>query len=173
VTVSPGDGTSRGEPTPAQAADCVPTHHAKTVVKRKKVRRRGKVVRVKRRKVVRWTTCEPPPAPPATCPEPASALGVTARDSTGSTFTLSRPCVSAGLVTVGLNNLGEDPHNLFLTPNGPSSEPVYRLPETEPFEVPSLERDEGTFELNRGDWYLWCDLLSHEQQGMAATLQVR
>jgi hypothetical protein len=172
LTVAPGSGAPGGGIAPADAADCVPVQHAKTVVKRKKVRRKGKVVKVKRRKVVRWTTCEPlPPAP--SCAEPASTLGVIARDSTGSTFTLSRPCVSAGLVTVGLNNLGEDPHNLFLTPNGPGSEPVYRLPATEPFEVPSLDRDEGTFELSRGDWYLWCDLLSHEQQGMAATLQVR
>ena len=173
LTLSPGAGEPGIEPAPAQAADCFPVQHSKTVVKRKKIRRKGgKVVRVKRRKVVRWTTCEPP-APAPSCPLPASTLGVTARDSAGSTFTLSRPCVSAGLVNVGLNNLGEDPHNLFLSPNGPGSDPVYRLPDTEPFEVPSLEQDEGTFELARGDWYLWCDLLSHEQQGMAATLLVR
>ncbi|MGZ5310335.1 MAG: hypothetical protein ACXWZW_01320 [Solirubrobacterales bacterium] len=175
AALPPGPGGEGGavSPAPARAADCVPVQHSKTVVKRKKVRRNGKIVRVKRKRVVRWTTCAPPPPSPPTCAEPSSILGITARDQAGSTFTLSRPCVSAGVVSVELNNLGEDPHNVFLSPNGPGSEPIHRLPGAEPFEVPSLGRDSDEFALTPGDWYLWCDLLTHEQQGMSATLAVR
>jgi len=32
------------------------------------------------------------------------------------TFTLSRPVVAAGSVTVELRNVGEDPHNLVVSP---------------------------------------------------------
>jgi hypothetical protein len=182
-----GSGGPAG-PSSASADACVPVQHSKKVVKRKKVRRKGglvrvrgkkvwrkgKLVRVKRKKIVRWTTCEPPPATP--CPEPSSTLGVTARDSGGlPRYTLSRPCVTAGGVSVELNNQGEDPHHVFLRPLGTSEgDPaVKRLPDTAPFEVPPGMQASATFSLAPGTWYLWCDLLLHEQQGMSATLEVR
>jgi hypothetical protein len=168
----PGPGGASG-PAPALAADCVPVQHAKTVVKRKKVRRAGKLVKVKRRKVIRWTTCEPPAPPPASCAEPASALGVIARDSAGFEFTLSRPCVSAGSVAVELDNRGEDAHALALRPAGPPAPPAHRVPGPYPAEVePGLQAG-ADLELSAGDWYLWCDLPGHEQAGMNATLAVR
>lgn len=153
------------------AADCVPVLHTKRVVKRKKVRRHGKWVRVKRKRVKRWWTCEPAPEPPG-CAVPASALGVSAYDLGGSRFVLSRPCVDAGAVNVELRNQGEDPHNLFMRPSG-QLDPAYTIPEQEPFELAPLGVQDRTVALTPGQWYLWCDLLTHEQQGMNATLTVR
>jgi hypothetical protein len=168
-----GPGAVAG-PAPAKAADCVPVKHSKRVVKRKQVRRHGKLVKVKRRKVVRWTSCEPPPAIP--CPEPSANLGVTARDDMSlPRYSLSRSCVTAGAVSVQLNNQGEDPHHVFMRPLGTTEgdAAVKRLPGTAPFEVPPGMQGSDTFNLSAGTWYLWCDLLLHEQQGMSASLEVR
>ena len=166
-----GDGTPPAGTELAQAADCVPVQHTKKHVHKKKVRRHGKLVTKRRKHIHRWTTCEPVPAP-LTCAEPASNLGVVARDATGSSFTLSRTCVSAGDVTVELNNQGEDPHNVFLRPvSGP--DPGYSIPADPPYELGPLSQEEATFNLGAGEWYLWCDLLLHEEQGMNAHLTVR
>lgn len=159
---------------PAEAADCVPVQHSKTVVKKKKVRRHGKLVKVKRKKVVRWTTCDPVPAP-STCAEPSSSLGVVSLDMP-SRFNLSRPCVSAGQVSIQLNNtLGDDPHNLFLKPGTSYGDGVaaYKLPVSDPFQVEPGDVDSAAVALTPGDWYLWCDLLTHRVSGMEAVLQVR
>lgn len=174
ILTLPGEGAGGGIPVvpeTARAADCVPVQHSKSVVKRKKVRRRGKIVKVKRKRVVSWTTCEPRPAAPA-CDESASNLGVIARDLTGFTFTLSRPCVSAGVVSVQLNNQGDDAHALALRPAG-SGAAVYRLPGPHPSELEPGTQVSGDLQLSAGDWYLWCDLPLHEEQGMNVTLAVR
>jgi hypothetical protein len=160
-----------GGPAPAIGANCVPVQHSKKVVKRKKVRRHGKLVTVKRRRIVRWTTCEPVALPPQ-CAVPSANLQVTAQDLTGSRYVLSRNCVSAGAVDVELVNEGEDPHNLFLRPVG-GPDPGLSIPEDPPFELAPMGVESRTFELAAGDWYLWCDLLTHEAQGMNATLAVR
>jgi hypothetical protein len=162
-------------PATAQAADCIPVEHTKAHIHKKKVRRHGKKVTKRRKHIHRWTTCEPPP-PVLACAEPSSVLGVTARDDMASPrYTLSRPCVTAGEVDVELNNQGEDPHHVFLRPAGMASvDPVFRIPDDPPlYELPPGEVEEATLTLTAGDWYLWCDLLTHEQQGMYATLQVR
>lgn len=164
----------------AAAADCIQVQHSKKVVKRVKVKRKGKLVKVKRRKTVRWTTCEPVPPPPG-CAEPSSSLGVTARDDMAQPrFTLSRSCVTAGTVSVQLQNQGEDPHDLRLRPAGAASTaPVHLVPDEDPYELPAWSgmgappTDSASVALTAGDWYLWCDLLLHEQQGMNATLAVR
>lgn len=156
----------------ASGAACVPVQHSKRVTKRVRVRRHGKWVKVKRKRIKRWTTCEPPPAPDNRCDPPSGFLQVTARDTSGSTFSLSRPCVTAGPVDVELRNQGEDPHNLLLSPDGPGSAAVYSVPASAPFEVGPLEQAEETVSLTVGQWYLWCDLLTHEQQGMHASLTV-
>ena len=158
-------------PAAAEAADCVPVERTKRHVHKKKVRRHGKKVTRRKKHIHRWTTCDPAP-PPLTCSEPSSSLGVISRDATGSTFTLSRTCVTAGDVTVELNNQGEDPHNVFLRPlSGP--DPGYSIPADPPYELGPLSQEEATFNLNAGEWYLWCDLLLHEEQGMNARLTVR
>lgn len=157
-------------PSSAHAADCLPVEHTKKHIHKKKVRRNGKLVTKRKKHIHRWTTCEP--TAPLTCAEPSSNLGVTARDATGSSFTLSRSCVTAGAVTVQLNNQGEDPHNVFLRPvAGP--DPGYSIPAGPPYELGPLSQEEGTFSLSAGEWYLRCDLLLHEEQGMNAHLTVR
>jgi hypothetical protein len=164
--------------TPATVGDCVPVQHKKKVVKRKKVRRHGRWVRVKRKRWKRWWTCEPveAPVPPVRCEVPSSVLGVSARDAgstpAGTRYVLSRSCVTAGPVTVQLRNMGEDPHNLFLRPLAGGG-PTFSLPASQPFELPPGEELSDTLELARGEWYLWCDLLLHEEQGMNAHLTVR
>lgn len=173
---APGTGGPSGPaalgPGQAAAADCVPVQRRKTVVKRVQVKRHGRTVRVKRKRKVRWTVCVPVATPaPEKCDVPSTNLGVIARDATGSTFTLSRSCVTAGPVSIQLNNQGEDPHNLWLRPLT-GADPGFSIPADPPYEVGPLTQDEGTFELTAGEWYLWCDLLLHEQQGMSARLTV-
>jgi hypothetical protein len=167
--------TERAGPEPARAADCLLVEHSRKHVHRKKVRRAGKTRTVKRKHIHRWTTCEPIPEPPLPlCSEPSSTLGVTAYDNAPfPRYVLSRPCVTAGSVTVSLNNQGEDPHNVFLRPAGAGPTPVHRLPDTDPYELGPLSQDSDTFSLSYGNWYLWCSLQDHEANGMYATLQVR
>jgi hypothetical protein len=177
VALAAGLAGARAGPA-AAAADCVPVQHSKKVVKTKKVRRHGKWVKVRRKRVVRWTTCDPVPAPPAPpvapCAEPASAVGVTAYDEGGFGLLLSRPCVSAGEVDVNFTNDDAGDHNLFLRPGDGSvpGEPVHRIPATEPYIVPPDGHASGEFDLTPGRWYLWCDLPLHEDAGMNVTLEV-
>ncbi len=177
---------SSGSPAASTSADCLLVPHSKTVVKRVKVKRGGEIVKVKRRKKVRWTTCEPVAAPappsPAACAVPSSAIGITALDDGfDPRYLLSRPCVSAGTVHVELVNEGEDPHHVFLRPAGTpdGTAATHRIPGAPPFQLqghdgmgppPSADAD---LSLPAGDWYLWCDLLDHEEAGMHTTLQAR
>lgn len=154
----------------ASASGCTWERHSKRVVKR--VRRHGKV-----RKVVRhrhWWTCVPqattspvPPAftpPPAPEPEPeANRLAVKSAEYY---FTLSRPTIKPGAVTVELNNQGEDPHNLNLLLEGSGGEPL-QIQETD-----SLEHKVANFDLPAGKYRLWCSLPEHEEKGMETTLRV-
>jgi hypothetical protein len=187
ASLAPG---ASGAPSPpaSASADCVPVQHSKRVTKRVKVRRKGRVVKVKRKKTVRWETCEQVPSAPASpatlapCPEPSANLLVTARDNDEMPrYTLSRPCVTAGTVRVQLENQGEDPHHVFVRAAGSgSTAPAYRIPDDPPlYELDAWDgmgappTAEADIALTPGDWYLWCDLLLHEEQGMSATLQVR
>ncbi|HSS41259.1 MAG TPA: hypothetical protein VLK37_01770 [Solirubrobacterales bacterium] len=157
----------------AVAAECRWEHHAKRVVKR--VRRHGKVRRVVRRRVV-WSCvpqAEAPPisapalAPPATSePEAEPEANRVSVRSAEYYFTLSRPKVKAGEVTVELNNQGEDPHNLNLRREGDSGEPL-QIPEAD-----SLQRNVASFDLPAGKYRLWCSLPEHEEKGMATSLLV-
>jgi plastocyanin len=159
----------------AAAADCTWQRQVKRVVKR--VKRHGKVRRVVRR-MVRWT-CVPvaaapvvpapvpaAPAPPSLDPEPEPEANRLAVKAAEFYFVLSRPSVEPGQVTIELNNRGEDPHNLNLMLEGGGGEPMV-LPETD-----SEERSVAAFDLPAGKYKLWCSLPEHEEQGMAATLQV-
>jgi hypothetical protein len=179
MAAAPGAGERSGTtaigPAGAAAADCVPVQRSKTVVKRVKVKRHGRVVTVKRKRKKRWTVCAPAaPPPPKACTVPSSNLGVTTEDDGISAYILSRDCVTAGDVSIQLNNTeAMDPHNLWLRrADSGSTDPAYKLPSTDPFEVPPGGLATETFNLTAGEWYLWCDLLLHEQQGMKALLTV-
>jgi len=100
-----------------------------------------------------------PPPPPAL----GRRLQVQSREFY---FSLSRPEVASGDVSVELLNRGEDPHDLRLRPPGGGEE--VGLPETPPFGVSS-----GVFPLAAGEWTLCCSLEGHESLGMSATLHVR
>jgi plastocyanin len=167
----------------AAAADCTWQRHSKRLVKH--VRRDGKVRRVVHKR--HWWSCEatvapeigsppvatPPPAPtpspsPPPTPEPepepvAKRVSVKALEYS---FTLSRPSISAGAVTVELNNQGEDPHNLQLEREG-GGEAALEIAET----GPDANRT-ASFSLAAGKYRLWCSLESHDEWGMNATLVV-
>jgi len=168
----PAGGSAGTSTTPG----CTWHRHSKPVFKL--VRRHGHRRRVKR--IRRWWTCNAQPAvvPPQTLiPDPPSPalpsgeepapenrhLGVKAVEYS---YTLSRPEVSAGEVTVELNNQGEDPHNLVLEHEG-SADPNLEIPST-----PSLSQESASFTLSPGTYRLYCSLYTHESKGMQATLVV-
>ncbi|HEV7616065.1 MAG TPA: hypothetical protein VGO36_07525 [Solirubrobacterales bacterium] len=178
LSLSPAPGPLGGGR--AQGADCAWQRHSKRVVKH--VRRGGKL-----RKVVRvrhsWscdpiaapplgpvTSPTPSPVPPAPTPQPEpepepgpNRVSVKALEYS---YTLSRPSVEAGDVTVELNNQGEDPHNLHLEREG-GGEPPLEVAETGP-----SENRVAHLELPEGKYRLWCSLESHDEWGMNATLVV-
>ncbi len=172
VLLSPGAGSLAlaGEAGP----ECTWQRHAKRVVKQ--VRRHGKKRRVVR--VRHWWTCQPgqattsapapapaPPATPPSEPEPvANRVSVKSKDTTGYSYTLSRPQAGAGAITLELNNEGEDPHNLNLRLEG-SGEAAHSIADT----APGQQRT-ATFNLPAGTYRLWCSIPTHDEQGMHATL---
>jgi plastocyanin len=156
----------------AEAAECAWHRHSKRVVKR--VKRGGKTRRAARTK--HWWTCDALPSPaPATAPAPAPAplpapeppprrLGVTAYEFS---YTLSRPDLAAGEVTIELNNQGQDAHNLNLQLVGGEEAPLQIA------ETASRQRAVEHFALPAGTYRLWCSLLEHDEEGMHATLVVK
>jgi plastocyanin len=162
----------------AHAAECQWKRQTKRVVKR--VRRHGKLRKVVRRRH-RWV-CVPvsavslpapvPPAPdPLPLPEPEPEEEATANrlsvKSVEYAFTLSRPSVQAGAVTVELNNQGQDAHDLNLRREGDDEGVPLALPETQ-----SLQHSVAHFELEPGTYRLWCSLPTHDEEGMHTTLVV-
>jgi hypothetical protein len=146
----------------AGAADCIDVIHFERVAHRKKFKRRGKTRIKKWFTIERRTTCDPRPADdplPGTTPR---RLKVTASEFQ---YVLSRPNVGTGNVTIELDNVGEDPHNLNLQLNG--SGPVHSIPDVDPD-----SRLTRTFPLTAGSWRMWCSLLDHDALGMNATLVV-
>ena len=102
------------------------------------------------------------PATPATGP---AHVQVTAEDTGGFRFVLSRTSVPAGEVAIEFVNHGEDEHNLNVKPGeGPLEG---SLPNTAPKAHPSL-----TLNLKAGSYTLFCSLPGHEAKGMKATLAV-
>ncbi|QEC48178.1 hypothetical protein FSW04_11765 [Baekduia soli] len=105
-----------------------------------------------------------PPPPPA-----AAAVGVQLDDTPDYRAQLSRASVIAGSVTLQLQNVGEDPHNLRVVRLDGTGTPV-DLPQTAP--GASTTR---TLALTAGQYYVYCTLtapVSHEAAGMHATLTV-
>jgi hypothetical protein len=146
----------------AGAADCVPFVRFERVLHRKKVKRHGKVRVKKWFTIEHRTTCEARPAEESTAGTTPRRLKVNADEFS---YLLSRPNVGAGNVTIELDNVGEDPHNLNLQLGG--SGPVYSFPDVDPG-----TRLTRSFPLTAGSWRMWCSLLDHDAQGMNATLVV-
>jgi hypothetical protein len=158
----------------ASGADsCRWTLHSKRVVKHKRVVRHGKKRTIKVKKLKKWWSCDPVADPPIEA-TPSNRLLVRALDGgpsgTPFHFQLSRGDVSAGDVTVQLNNRSGDGHDLHIRP-ADSLLPEYSIPELSPGNPPQGTLAEGTFNLTPGSWYMWCDLLDHEQW-MHASLTV-
>jgi hypothetical protein len=109
-----------------------------------------------------------PPAdgtPPPPAPAPLSRfVSVAAREWS---LTLSRPVVGTGSVTIELRNVGEDPHNLLVSPDDGSHAPLAGWPETDPGGV---LRQSVT--LDAGRYLLFCSLEGHEAAGMSVRLRV-
>jgi plastocyanin len=80
-------------------------------------------------------------------------------------FTLSRQHVRAGLVTIELQNLGEDAHDLRLQRAG--ARHVSGLGVVQAGQV-----EDATLKLAPGRYSLWCSLGNHRQLGMVAALVV-
>ncbi len=171
----------------AATPGCQLRRHSKRVTRH--VRRHGKLRAVRRTR--HWWSCDaapaapaptapapsptPAPAPvtpvdpgPAPTPEPElepgpSRLSVKAAEYS---YTLSRPTVTAGEVTIELDNRGQDAHDLNLRQVGSEGTPL-EITETE-----SLQRSRAHFTLEPGVYRLWCSLPTHDERGMHATLVV-
>jgi plastocyanin len=82
-------------------------------------------------------------------------------------FTFSRPAVGAGQVTIEMNNIGEDVHNLR----------VKRLhSRTRARGTRDLDpgtRVTRTFRMRAGSYRLFCSIGRHAERGMSARLRVR
>ena len=81
---------------------------------------------------------------------------------------LSRPALAAGAVTLEFRNVGEDPHDLVLSPDDGSHTALASFGETgsggvvtQPLTLPA------------GRYYLFCSLPNHEALGMSAHLRVQ
>ena len=163
-----GLAVSQGAINPGDAAAADPcrwTLHSKRVVKRKRVVVNGEKKVRKIKKTKRWWSCDPVPDPPIE-ETPANRLLVRALDGGPNGvpfhFQPSRTNLDAGDVTVQLNNRSMDGHDLHLRPSD-SLTPEFVIPELAPGSPPQGTLAEGTFNLTVGNWYLWCDLLDHEQ----------
>ena len=108
----------------------------------------------------------PPGESPATPVAPAR-VEVTAEDTEGFRFVLSRPTVPAGKVIIEFVNHGQDEHNLNAVEPTEGSM-AGSLPNTVPNAHPSL-----TVNLRPGSYTLFCSLPGHEAKGMKATLVVK
>jgi plastocyanin len=101
-----------------------------------------------------------------TAPSTPAHVEVTAEDSEGFRFVLSRSSVPAGKTIIEFVNHGEDEHNLNAA-QGSEGEVVGSLPNT-----PSNDHLSLTVNLKPGSYTLFCSLPGHAAKGMKATLTV-
>jgi hypothetical protein len=141
-------------------------HHTRAARHCSRGRHRRRRLEARRSPVSR--TRRPGPGAPTPGSPPAEPLpryvSVAAREWS---LTLSRPLVGAGKVTVELRNVGEDPHDLVLSPDDGSHTALASFPETGPGGVTKLG-----VTVPAGRYLLWCSLPGHEGLGMHAKLQV-
>jgi hypothetical protein len=145
-------------------------HHHRQVLRCARIRRVTAARRAATERIVPRSLPGSAPAPPTATPQPPGpALGryvsVTAREFA---FTLSRPVVAAGQVTVELRNGGEDPHNLVVSPDDGSHDQLASWTDAAPGAVVPRK-----LTLPAGDYRLWCSLPGHEAAGMSVRLEVR
>lgn len=94
-------------------------------------------------------------------------MQVTAEETEGFRFVLSRTSVPAGKVIIEFVNHGQDEHNLHAVESAAGTQ-AGSLPNTLPGAHPEL-----TVELRPGSYTLFCSLPEHEAKGMKATLVVQ
>lgn len=99
-------------------------------------------------------------AAPAQAP---ARLGVVAKEFH---LQLSRASVAHGRVTIELDNMGQDVHDLRLRRVGGTQ--TYALPSTS-----AGSRTTLVARLRSGRYRLWCSIADHADRGMVATLRVR
>jgi plastocyanin len=109
---------------------------------------------------------------PVTANGPAAPAGpahvqVTAEDSNGYHFILSRTAVPAGEVVIEFVNHGQDEHNIHAVEPAAGTE-AGGLAENA---LPGTHTD-LTLDLRAGSYTLFCSLPGHEAKGMKATLTV-
>ena len=170
---------------PIQAADGAAHHrkhkHAKRCHKAKKRRghHRARCAHKRKRRSVKHPASKgklpalsSPTAPagsPLIGPVPGPPLGrylsVSSREFS---LSLSRPALAAGSVNIELRNVGEDPHDLVLSPDDGSHTPLASWGETASGGVVTKP-----LTLPAGRYYLFCSLPNHEALGMSAHLSVR
>jgi hypothetical protein len=142
---------------------CKQRAHRCAVLKRVKVREplAERLVAGKR------ATPDPPAGTPGGSPPVAlpRSVSVSAREFS---FTLSRPLVGSGSVSIELRHVGEDPHNLVLSPDDGSHAPLASWADTDPG-----ARLRKYVALAPGRYQLWCSLPDHETLGMSADLVVQ
>jgi plastocyanin len=107
------------------------------------------------------------PAEPPSAPTGPAHVQVTAEDTEGYRFILSRTSVPAGQVIIEFVNHGQDEHNLHALEPAAGTE-AGSLPNTVPGAHPQL-----TLDLRPGSYTLFCSLPGHEAKGMKATLTVQ
>ena len=108
----------------------------------------------------------PVKTPVSPAPSAAAHVEVTAEDSGGFRFVLSRSSVPAGKTIVEFVNHGQDEHDLNAA-EGSEGEVVGSLPNT-----PSNDHLSLTVNLKPGSYILFCSLPGHAAKGMRATLTV-
>lgn len=139
----------------AQAAH----HHRKAATKRTRMDERVRQAPPKPRAVT------PPVRPPVTPPKPRPLARVQAVTREFS-ITLSRRTLPAGMVSVELANMGEDPHDLRVErADAPTAGFSFTL--AKPGSIASRR-----FELAPGEWKLYCTLEGHAAAGMSTTVTV-
>jgi plastocyanin len=107
-----------------------------------------------------------PPTTVPTAPAGPEQVQVTAEDTEGFHFILSRASVAAGPVIIEFVNHGQDEHNLHAVEPTEGAE-AGSLPNTAPKGHPTLKLN-----LHAGSYTLFCSLPHHEEKGMKATLVV-
>lgn len=125
-----------------------------------------------------------PPTDPGPGPGPTCGVAVGARESEWQ-VRLSRTRLCAGKVTIEAQNWGQDPHDLWIAPQGGA--PLWKFGEAPPHLAPGTPGAPGGIEskqltLSPGTYELFCSLSggtpvgtpgdSHAAAGMTATITV-
>jgi plastocyanin len=123
------------------------------------------------------TTPTPPTEVPSAEPEPepepeANAVAVTANDhNLPYTYAPTRTTVHAGQLTVQLNNVGMDEHDMDMQRVGPDDEPLGAVIHVSEGTKPGGQTTK-TVDVEAGTYRMWCNLPGHDEKGMHAHINV-